>query len=99
MGNVKIYKFFSEYGFKLHGNTETYTGHIAHSKNDYFENHQHVTFLRENSEYVFISPVRSKTYRLTDAETRQTLNNGSILVLGFTQQQFIQNVKEYFDLI
>lgn len=93
MATTKIDKFFREYGFRYIGESDTYRGHINHAKNDYYENHRMVLFTRDNATFVFVSPISgSKLFYLKENE------NDDILVAGLTQQQFIDNVKEYFQL-
>lgn len=95
----KIQKFFKEYGFVEHGTDELHSGHLGHAKTDYYHSRQPITFLHDNSEYIFVNPISgTKIYSLDDAETGRTLCDGHIRVMGFSQQQFIDNVKQYFKL-
>lgn len=99
MGTRKIDKFFREYGFRYIGEDETYRGHMAHARNDYYENHKKILFTRDNKTFIFVAPISgSKLYYLKENEDDSVLCDGCCKVAGMNQEQFIENVKRYFDL-
>lgn len=92
----KILKFFKDNNFMVKNTSETKRYHISHSKSDRIISLISVTI--DGNDYLFENPLSgSKTYYLTD-DKGIVLNNGSVTTLGFSQQQFIDNVKEYFNI-
>lgn len=92
----KIIKFFEHNNFRYNNTTETKRYHIGHSKSDCLANIINVEIKGNN--YLFENPLSgTKTYYLTDLGGK-VLCDGRILTLGFTQEQFIENLREYFKI-
>lgn len=93
---TKIIKFFNtnEINFKYTNKTKRY--HKAHSKTDCVLGIILVNI--SGNEYLFERPLSgTKTYSLTDKEGN-TLCDGRARTMGLTQEQVIENIKEYFNI-
>lgn len=93
---TKIIKFFSTNGINFKYTNETKRYHKAHSKTDCVSSIILVNI--SGKDYLFERPLSgTKTYSLNDIEGN-TLCDGRVTTMGFTQDQFIDNVKEYFNI-